>query len=499
MADPRGFLKYSRVDLKKEDPEERIKHSNEFTAKYSTESLSNQAQRCMDCGVAFCHRGCPLGNLVPEWNRAAAEGHFQSALELLLATNNFPEFTGRVCPAPCESACVLGINSQPVSIENIEMTLADMGFENGWIKAEPPTTRSGRKVAIVGSGPTGLAAAQQLNRLGHSVVVFERAENPGGLLRYGIPDFKLAKEKVERRVQLLRDEGIEFVCRTQVGVDISLDQIRAEHEAVLLACGSSRERDLHIAGRHLSGVHFAHAYLSQATRRLEGQSIPESEQICAKGKNVVVIGGGDTGSDCVGTALRQGAKSVVQFEILPQPPDLGPMPTRDQRPQSSPWPEWPHILRTSTSQEEGGERHWQVESTAFEGNEQGLLTSIRTRSRSISPDSECTEGKLQDWPCDLALIACGFIGPDNGDELGAAGIALNERGQIDANPRDYKTSQPGVFAAGDMRRGQSLVVWAIAEGRQAASAIHRFLQANKPQDLRKNMYSDRPVTPASID
>ena len=499
MADPKGFLKHRRADLKKEPPLERIKHSREFTTRFSDEVLSNQSNRCMDCGVAFCHRGCPLGNVIPEWNRSAAEGRYQDALESLLSTNNFPEFTGRVCPAPCEAACVLGINAEPVSIENIEMTLADMGFENRWIKPEKPLLRSGKRVAIVGSGPAGLAAAQQLNRLGHTVVVFERAEHPGGLLRYGIPDFKLDKDKVDRRIQLLRDEGIEFICATRVGKDVSFERIRSEHDAVLLAVGSSRERDLQISGRHLAGVHFAHAYLSQATRRLEGQKILEQEQISAKGKDVVVIGGGDTGSDCVGTALRQGAKSVVQFEILPQPPDLGPMPTRDQRPRSSPWPEWPHILRTSTSQEEGGERFWQIESTVFEDDGTGQVKTIRTRSRPKTGEPENNNGTFQQWPCDLALIACGFVGPDDRDEMLTAGITFSGRGNIEASETDYKTSQPGVFAAGDARRGQSLVVWAIAEGRQAAAAIHRFLADHKPQDLRKNMHSERRTMPASID
>ncbi|MFY7929842.1 MAG: glutamate synthase subunit beta [Oligoflexus sp.] len=481
MGEAKGFLTYSRVVPAKEPTETRIRHYREFMEPLAEEELRKQGARCMDCGVPFCHNGCPLGNVIPEWNHLSSERDYRTALDALLATNNFPEFTGRICPAPCEAACVLGINADPVSIEAIEMTLADMGFEKGWIRAEPPAIRTGKRVAVVGSGPAGLAAAQQLNRAGHLVTVFERADRPGGLLMYGIPDFKLDKQRVMRRIRLMEEEGIVFRCGVAIGQDVSATQLRSEFDAVLLACGATKKRDVSIPGRELSGVYFAEQFLTQSTRRVLGDELLDLDSIVATGKDVIVIGGGDTGSDCVGTSNRQGARSITQFEIMPKPPTLGRYPRAQERPEETPWPQWTHMLRTSTSHEEGCHRHWSLESVCFEGDEDGQLQALVTRELAWFTDDkgvrrcEPVKGSEKRWPCQLVLVAVGFLGPETEGALAELGVELTSRGQVKADEVNYATSQAGVFAAGDMRRGQSLVVWAIAEGRRAAASVNRYL------------------------
>jgi glutamate synthase (NADPH/NADH) small chain len=482
MGEEKGFMTYDREDLKKQPPALRVHHYREFAKPLSEEQLRRQGARCMDCGVPFCHQGCPLGNLIPEWNHLVTEKRWQEALYALLETNNFPEFTGRICPAPCESACVLGINEDPVAIENIEMALADMGFEHGWIKPEPPKSRTGKRVAVIGSGPAGLAAAHQLNRSGHTVEVYERADRPGGLLMYGIPDFKLEKAKVSRRVKLMEEEGIVFRCGVNVGKEITLEQMRQDFDAVVLACGATKKRDIPIPGRNLEGIHFAETLLNQSTRRQLGDPIPADEELTAEGKNVIVIGGGDTGSDCVGTSNRQKAKSITQFEIMPMPPQLGKYPRADERPEETAWPAWPYMLRTSTSHEEGVSRQWSLQTKAFLGDDQGRLRALLTQEvewvtdqngqRTLQPIA----GSEKEWPCELALIAVGFTGPETEGMIDDSNIMLSKRGNVEASDIDYMTSLPGVFTAGDMRRGQSLVVWAIKEGRDAAASVDRFLQ-----------------------
>lgn len=479
MGEVHGFLEYPRQALKKDPVHERVQHYREFVQAYARNDLRNQGARCMDCGVAFCHNACPLGNLIPNWNHLVSEEQYRSALQVLLSTNNFPEFTGRICPAPCESACVLGINDDPISIEGIEMALADLGFARGWIKAERPLFRSGKSVAVIGSGPSGLAAAQQLNRAGHSVTVYEKADRPGGLLMYGIPDFKLEKAKVERRVRLLEEEGIKFVCGVNVGVDVSAEALQEKYSAVLLTVGAGEKRDVGIPGRHLKGVHFADEILSQSTKRVLGDAISSEEVVFARDKDVIVIGGGDTGSDCVGTSRRQGAQSVTQFEIMSRPPNLGKFPRASERPQETPWPSWTHMLRTSSSHEEGADRHWSLETVEFVGNDAGELSGLTTRELVWFTDDTGKRtfrplpGSEKTWPCQMALIAVGFLGAERRGVAANFGVEFDARGNIAT--QDFQTSQKGVFSAGDARRGQSLVVWAIAEGRQAAEAIDKFL------------------------
>ena len=480
MGELKGFLTYKREEPAKEQAKKRVQHYREFVQPLSDKSLRQQGARCMDCGVPFCHQGCPLGNLIPEWNHLVSEEHWKQALMALLETNNFPEFTGRICPAPCETACVLGINEDPVAIEAIEMALADKGFAAGWIKAEPPTHRTGKSIAIVGSGPAGLAAAQQLNRKGHNVTVYERSDRPGGLLMYGIPDFKLEKSKVERRIKLLKEEGIEFRCGVNVGKDVSAQQLRQEHDALLLTCGATKKRDIPIPGRELKGVYFADELLNQSTRRQLGLDVSGEDPVLATGKNVIVIGGGDTGSDCVGTSNRQGAKSITQFEILDTPPNLGKFPRRVERPSQTPWPHWPMMLRTSTSHEEGCDRHWSLLTKEFIGDAQGRLKELVTqRVEWIKSESgyemQVVEGSEKAWPCEMALIAIGFTGPETDGLVSELSLQLDRRGNVSANEQQYVTNEEGVFAAGDMRRGQSLVVWAIKEGRDAAAAIEQYL------------------------
>jgi len=479
MGEPRGFMKYERKISGKEPVADRLKHYNEFLTILPQEELTKQGARCMDCGVPFCHTGCPLGNIIPDFNDLVYRGQWHEASQRLHATNNFPEFTGRVCPAPCESACVLGINADPVAIKQIEMTIADRAFDEGWVVPQPPAERTGKRVAVVGSGPAGLAAAQQLNRAGHLVTVFERSDRPGGLLMYGIPDFKLEKARVWRRVRQMEEEGIEFRCGVNIGADIPAEQLTRDFDAVLLSGGSTLGRDLPIPGRELEGVHYAMEFLPQQNKRNAGDEV--QGQISAMGKDVIVIGGGDTGSDCDGTSNRQGAKSLVQFELLPKPPDVGNYPRRSERPTGTPWPQWPVILRTSTSHEEGCGREWCILTKEFIGDEQGKLKALKTIRIEWYTDAGSGQfkfrevpGSEEEWPCQLALLAMGFVGPEKQGPIHELGLELDPRGNLKAGA-DYKTSREGVFAAGDMRRGQSLVVWAIHEGREAARSIDLWL------------------------
>lgn len=472
MADIKGFLKYGRELPDKRPASSRIKDYKELYTPVPPEHAQQQAARCMDCGVPFCHNGCPLGNIIPAFNDAVYREDWLEAFEILSSTNNFPEFTGRICPAPCEQACVLGINTPPVTIEHIEKSIAEIAFERGYIRPKPPATRTGKKVAIVGSGPAGLAAAAQLNKAGHFVTVLERDDRIGGLLRYGIPDFKLEKWVVERRIAIMEAEGVRFRTNAHVGVNVPTEQLQAQFDAILLAGGATVPRDLGVPGRELKGVHFAMDFLKQSNQRVAGDTFEAEALISAKAKNVVVIGGGDTGSDCMGTSHRQGAASVTQLELLGKPPA--------QRDASTPWPMWPLQLRTSTSHEEGGKREWAVMTKAFLGDENGQLRAIQLvdvewkaphdggRPQLLErPDS------LREIPCELALLAVGFLHGEPKGLVADLEVALDARGNIQTT--DYATSVEGVFAAGDVRRGQSLVVWAIAEGREAAAAIDRFL------------------------
>jgi glutamate synthase (NADPH) small chain len=486
MGEPRGFMKYERTIAGKEPAQERLKHFNEFLTILPTEELVRQGARCMDCGVPFCHTGCPLGNIIPDFNDLVYRNQWHEASQRLHATNNFPEFTGRVCPAPCEAACVLGINEDPVAIKQIEMAIADRAFDEGWVVAEPPADRSGKRVAVVGSGPAGLAAAQQLNRAGHLVTVFERSDRPGGLMMYGIPDFKLEKWRVWRRIRQMEEEGIEFRCGVNVGEDIPAESLTVEYDAVVLSGGATLGRDLPIPGRDLKGVHFAMDFLPQQNKRNAGDAV--NGQIVASGKHVIVIGGGDTGSDCDGTSNRQGAASLTQFELLPKPPDVGSYPRRTERPSHTPWPQWPIILRTSSSHEEGCGREWGILTKEFLGDEHGHLRALRSVRIEWYTDAANGQQKFrelpdseQEWPCQLALLAMGFVGPEKQGLVADLGLELDPRGNVKAGS-DYKTSRDGVFAAGDMRRGQSLVVWAIHEGREAARCVDLWLmgQTNLP-------------------
>jgi glutamate synthase (NADPH) small chain len=461
-----GFLEFERQDPSKRPAGERVRDYREFELPIVQEDLVKQGARCMDCGVPFCNTGCPLGNLIPDWNDHVYRAEPERAIQALHATNNFPEFTGRVCPAPCEAACVLGINDDPVSIKLIERSIADRAFEAGLIKPQPPRQRTGKKVAVVGSGPAGMAAAQQLNRAGHTVTLFERDDRIGGLLTYGIPDFKMEKSLVERRVQQMTAEGVIFRTSVDIGRDISADQLRADFDAVVLCIGSRKPRDLEVPGRELSGIHFAMDFLTQQNKRVAGDSVPDEGAILATGKNVVVIGGGDTGSDCIGTSHRQGAKSVTSFEIMPRPPD--------ERAGSTPWPLWPLMLRTSSSHEEGGARDWSVSTERVSG-ENGKITKLHCVKVELRGGKfERIAGSEFEIPADLVLLAMGFVHPEHPGIVEGLGLTINGRGniQVDGN---FATNQRGVFAAGDCQRGQSLVVWAIAEGRKAARAADVFL------------------------
>ena len=478
MGDVNGFLKHQRVYIHKEPVEQRLRHYREFLEIISPEEMERQGARCMDCGIPFCHTGCPLGNIIPDWNDLVFRGKWREAIDRLHSTNNFPEFTGRVCPAPCEGACVLGINEDPVSIKQIEVAIVDRAFDEGWVAAEPPAARSGKRVAVVGSGPAGLAAAQQLNRAGHHVTVFERADRPGGLLMYGIPDFKLEKHRVQRRIKLIEAEGVEFRCNANVGVNVDVGELREKYDAILLCGGATAARDLPIPGRELRGIHFAMEFLPQQNKVNQGDHVPD--QILATGKDVVVIGGGDTGSDCTGTSNRQRCRSLTQFELLPQPPDVGSYPRRNQRPNNSPWPNWPLILRTSTSHEEGCDRHFSILTKEFRGDRDGHVESLLTVEIEWTKDEQGRPifkempGTQKVWPAQLVLLAMGFVGPERRGAIEQLGIELDPRGNVKCGP-DYATSVDGVFSAGDMRRGQSLVVWAIHEGREAARAVDKYL------------------------
>jgi glutamate synthase (NADPH/NADH) small chain len=474
MGKPTGFMEYQRKTLIKEIPEKRVMHFKEFESPLSGEDIKIQGARCMDCGIPFCHgdTGCSVQNYIPEWNDLIYHGHWKEALDNLHTTNNFPEFTGRLCPAPCETACTLGINDLPVSIKSIEQTIIDFGFKQGWVKPRMPYVLSSKSVAIVGSGPAGLAAAQQLVRAGHSVTVFEKNDRIGGLLRYGIPDFKLDKELIDRRLRQMTIEGVEFKTNIKVGNDISAKELIERFDAVILAGGSEKPRDILIPGRELKGIYFAMDYLTRQNKLNAGDNIVD--QINAENKKVIILGGGDTGSDCVGTANRQKASSITQLEIMPVPPEL--------RPDSTPWPYWPLILRTSSSHEEGVIRKWGINTKMFKGNCNGNVTSL------ICNEVKFENGKFVEIPgteieieADLVLIAAGFLHPErNGlvDELVEMGMELDQKGNIKAlfgdDENAHATTLSKVFACGDMRRGQSIVVWAIAEGRKCAAAVHRY-------------------------
>lgn len=473
MGKPTGFLEFTRMLPARRLPEERIKDYKEFVERYSDQQLNQQAARCMDCGVPFCHNGCPLGNVIPEFNDAVYNGRWREAYEILISTNNFPEFTGRICPAPCESACVLGINQPAITIEEIERHIIEIAFDQGLVKPRTPNIRTGKKVAVIGSGPAGLAAAAQLNFAGHSVTVFERDAAPGGLLRYGIPDFKLEKWVVNRRIAIMEEEGVVFKCNANVGVNVSINDLLRENNAVVLAGGSTIPRDLDIPGRNLKGVYFAMEFLKQQNERVSGFPVTQ-EDILATGKNVVVIGGGDTGSDCVGTSNRHGAATITQFELLPKPPEA--------RTSYMPWPTYPILLKTSSSHEEGASRQWAVATKEFLGDDQGNLRALKIVDLKWTHTEEGlpahfieVPGSEREIPCELVLLAMGFVHPQHSGLLQQLDIELDERGNVKAPEKTYQTNIPKIFTAGDMRRGQSLVVWAISEGRECAHKVDEYL------------------------
>lgn len=471
MGKPTGFLEYERVNESYIKVEKRLKNYNEFTIPLEESKLKNQGARCMDCGIPFCHSGCPLGNLIPDFNDKVYKGRWKEAAQILHSTNNFPEFTGRLCPAPCEEACVLGINEDPVTIENIEKNIVEIAFKEGWITAKPPRNRTNKKIAIIGSGPSGLAAAQQLNRAGHLVTVFERDAKIGGLLRYGIPDFKLEKKIIDRRIQILKDEGIVFKTNAHVGQNISVETIKADYDAVLLCGGATERRSMPVKGIHLKGIHQAMDFLKLNNQYVDGL-VEFEEIISAKDKKVIVIGGGDTGSDCIGTSNRHGAISVTNFEILSKP--------SEGRPAHQPWPYWPMKLKTTSSHQEGVERFFSISTKEFIGDKNGNVIGLKTvevewifkegeRPQLVElPDTE------KNWDCDLVLLALGFVGAEK-TLAEQFGVEMDFRTNIKASAKDYATNIKGIFSAGDMRRGQSLIVWAISEGRQAAHYVDNYL------------------------
>jgi glutamate synthase (NADPH) small chain len=456
-----GFQEYARETAQRRPVAERVEDYFEIYQPFPEEKLRTQGARCMDCGVPFCHTGCPINNIIPDWNDLAYRGRWRDAIRRLHATNNFPEITGRICPAPCEASCVLGINEPPVAIKEIEKSIVERAFREGWIEPEPPAERTGKRVAVVGSGPAGLAAAAQLNRAGHTVVLFEKADRLGGLLRYGIPDFKLEKSVLDRRLDVMAAEGIEFRANAHVGVNVSIEELRKEFNAILLSGGAEHPRDLRVPGRELRGVHFAMEFLPQQNYRVAGDPLDAASEILAAGKRVIIIGGGDTGADCLGTSHRQKALSIDQLEIMPKPPE--------SRSPQTPWPLWPLQLRVESSHEEGGTRHWGVATTSLSGTA-GRVEKLHAVKVGPAPKFEPITGTEFTLDADLVLLAMGFTGPVKNGMVEQLGVALDARGNV-ATDENYMTSVPGVFAAGDMRRGQSLVVWAIGEGRKAAAAI----------------------------
>lgn len=467
-----GFLEQGRAIPEDRPVSERIKDWKDVHTRVPEDLLKIQASRCMDCGVPFCHKGCPLGNIIPDWNDLVYHNRWKEALETLLLTNNFPEFTGRVCPAPCEDSCVLNINDNPVTIERIEQEIIEHAYDDGWMKPNPPKQRTGKKVAVIGSGPSGLACADQLNKAGHSVTVFERHDRVGGILMYGIPDFKLEKWVLFRRINLMKEEGVEFKTNAHIGVNVPAEEIRKNFDVIVLAGGSTQSRDLNIPGRELKGIHFAMAYLPLQNKKNQGDIISDDKFITAKDKNVVVIGGGDTGSDCHGTALRQGAKQVYSIELLPKPPA--------RRTIGNPWPEWGKIFRTSSSHQEGGMRDWSVSTKKFSG-ENGHVKKLHLVRLEWKESSNGSPPKMVEIPgsefeleADLVLLALGFSGPEKNTLLKQLGIEFTERGTVKVD-KNYMTSVPGIFSCGDMQRGQSLVVWAIWEGRESARGVDQYL------------------------
>ena len=469
MGQTDGFMKFNRENPTSRDTKQRLQDYKEVYTPMPKEKVHEQSARCMDCGVPFCHHGCPLGNNIPDFNDAVYNGKWEEAIKILSTTNNFPEFTGRICPAPCEASCVLSINNKPVTIEYIEKTIAETAFEKGYIKPNIPQKRTGKRVAVVGSGPAGLAAAAQLNKAGHWVTVFERSDRVGGLLRYGIPDFKLEKQILDRRIELMEKEGIIFRVNAHVGVNVSAKNLQDDFDAIVVCGGASQPRDLPIPGREFKGVHFAMDFLPQQNKRVAGDSV--TNNILATDKNVIVIGGGDTGSDCVGTSNRQGAKSVTQIELLAQPPN--------SRNENNPWPQWPMVLMTSSSHEEGVKREWSILTKEFVKDDYGNLSGLKiveikwVLSSEGKMGFEEIAGTERILPCELALLAIGFTGAEKGGLVEELKLTIDDRGNIKSN--QYVTSQKGVFAAGDIRRGQSLVVWAISEGREAAHAVDEWL------------------------
>jgi len=476
MGKVTGFQEYDRKMPEKLSPAERVKNYNEFESLYSDEELNKQSARCMDCGIPFCHSGCPLGNIIPEFNDAVYNKKWEDAYQILASTNNFPEFTGRICPAPCESACVLGINKPPVAIEEIEKHIIEIAYQKNLVKPVAPLVKTGKKVAIVGSGPAGLAAAAQLSKAGHEVTLYERDDKIGGLLRYGIPDFKMEKWIIDRRMEIMEKDGVVFKTNTEVGKDIAADELVRNNDAVVLTGGSTIPRDLPIPGRELKGIHFAMDFLKQQNKRI-GNSKFTTEDILATGKDVVVIGGGDTGSDCVGTSNRQGASSIKQFEVMFQPPE--------QRTQHMPWPTYPMVLKITSSHEEGVDRYWGVNTKEFLGDENGNLRALRVTDVSWEVDvmgrpmkfSE-VEGSEREIPCQRVFLAMGFLNPQYVGMLESLGVELDARKNVNAKEGVYRTNVGKVFAAGDMRRGQSLVVWAISEGRECARKVDEFLMGH---------------------